>query len=152
MINYEVNLKIQEPISLEKGLKRANISATVLKKSKYTESAVVKLDSIFSHICYSKPLIYETNSFIIFKGSLSTTSFIYSFLNDYLRDAGRFTLSLLSFKKSQIDFVFQDYNFLSNFLKLNYDFFGWKHSVRVTLSTSYKENVLKMLLLSLPIL
>jgi hypothetical protein len=150
--NYETNIKLQRYLSLEKVLGLANLSATVLKKGKYVESAVVKLDSLFTSINLSKPLIYDTNSFMLFRGGVSSAKFIYIFLNAYLKESGRFTISLLSIKDRQVDFVFQDYNYLANYMKVPYDFFGWKHLIRVTISSKLSEIELKMLILSLPIL
>jgi hypothetical protein len=149
---YDLSHKLQTNTNLDSYILDTNLSAVVSKKNRHAESATTKLSSLFLKISGFVPQLKLTNSFITFNLNINKNNFLY-FILSYLKDTGRYTISPLSIHKNQVNFIFNDYSFLANFLSLNYDFFNWRYNIRVCVNfNSSNLLILKMIIFSLIII
>lgn len=130
-----------EPLSI---LESLVCSSVITRKNRFIDSTSIKINSLLECVTRQRPKLSLTTSFVSIQATVSRSRLkvILLFLYNYLYETGRFTLTPISAVQRQANFIVRDYAYLSNFLGITYDYFGWRFPLRFTFnfSNSLNEN------------
>jgi len=114
------------------------LSTVLARKNKNVESSAIKMNRLIEAIAVQRPEFYLTTSFVNIRATISESrlNIFFLFMQNYLYETGRYTLSPISALGNQANFTITDYTYLSNFLAIGYDYFNWRFPLRFTVNFS----------------
>lgn len=136
--NYCMDVELAHKSIKSKLADEVLLSTVLTRKNKNVESSSVKMNRLIESISAQRPEFYLTTSFVNIRATISKSRLnnFFLFIQSYLHETGRYTLSPISALGNQANFTITDYVYLSNFLTIGYDYFNWRFPLRFTINFS----------------
>lgn len=131
---------IKVPYNSYLGVNKVSLSFVLTKKSRLFELNTLKMYFLLKALTSTYPKLVLVSRNLSNISGFSHLTNIYNIspffkkLESFFIAQDRVGFSLLSINKNQVNFLIKDYPMITNFLKLDYDFFNWNIPIRISIS------------------